>query len=134
MPNVRLSRVYFASRIGLAAIFFYHGLVPKILFADDTEIEMNEVFMPFVGEKFALISSGILEIIFAILLLVLFRNRILNYLIIFFGIGATLAILIKLPHLLTDAFNPFSTNLAIVLFALINLWTQERNENANKNS
>lgn len=118
-------KIYLVSRLGLAGIWLYHGLVPKLLFGASQEVEMNTVFMPFVGEKAALISSGIAEVVFAILLLAFYRVRWFNYVTIAFGSVASLAILVALPHLYTEAFNPFSTNLAIVLLAVINLMSAE---------
>lgn len=123
---VRLDRVYLLSRLALAVIFFYHGLVPKLLFRSPQEIEMNSTFTPWVEESFALISSGVAEILISVLLLVCYRARFFNYAILFFGTAATLAIALMLPHLLTDAFNPFSTNVAIVGFAIINLLARRK--------
>ncbi len=116
----RLSTIYRLSRWVLALIFVYHGLVPKILFRNAQEIEMNTAFAPAVEETFALISSGVAELLLAVLLVWLYRWQILNYAIIAFGCLATLAIVISLPHLLANAFNPFSTNLALVALAGIN--------------
>lgn len=123
MKTINLSqiRIFWLSRIGLATVFFYHGLVPKLLFRNAQEIEMNARFVPAVDESVALIGSGIAEIVFSLGLLICFRVRWFNYLIIAFGCLATIAIAFQLPHLLANAFNPFSTNLSIVLLAAINL-------------
>jgi len=116
-----MNKIYLLTRCTLAAIFFYHGLVPKIIFGDPTEVKMNERLMPMVNENFALIGSGVLEVVFAILILVFYRVKLFNYAIIGFGIVATLTILFALPQIFTHAFNPFSTNLSIVILATINL-------------
>lgn len=118
-------KTYLATRLGLAAIWFYHGLVPKLIFGASQEVEMNSTFMPFVPEKVALISSGVAEIVFAVALLVFYRVRWFNYVIIAFGTLASVAILVALPHMYTEAFNPFSVNLSIVLLAWLNLLTAE---------
>jgi uncharacterized membrane protein YphA (DoxX/SURF4 family) len=121
-----MNRIYTLSRWTLAAIFFYHGLVPKILARDASEVLMNTKFMPFVEQNLALRSSGALEILFALALLFCFHWRLLNYAVIGFAIMATLAILAVLPELLTGAFNPVSTNLSIASLSLINLLSHER--------
>ena len=101
-------------------IFFYHGLVPKILFGNAQEIMMNEAFMPFVAEKVALYASGVLEILYAILLLVFYRNKWLVVPAMVFPVVATVAIFFALPALFENAFNPFSTNLSVLVLAVIN--------------
>ena len=112
--------LYALSRISISVIFFYHGLVPKILFGNAQEIMMNNEFMPFLSEKVALYSSGIFEILYALLLLVFFNNKWLVVPAIVFPIVATVAIFFALPELFHNAFNPFSTNLSLLVLALIN--------------
>ena len=119
-------KTYFTSRLSLAIIFFYHGLVPKLIFRNEQEVLMNDTLMPFVEKDLALNSSGILEIILAIALMILYRNKILLYLIIFFATSVTLALIIKLPGLFENAFNPFSLNLAVLVLCLINLFQHEK--------
>jgi hypothetical protein len=109
------------SRYSLAAIFFYHGLVPKLLFKSEQEVLMNNAFLPFMEKDFALISSGIAEIIYALALVIFATNKKLLYPAMAFSILATIAIIIQLPQLMTHAFNPFSINLAVFSLALINL-------------
>ena len=116
----RLSIIYAVTRIAVALIFFYHGLVPKILFADPTEVEMNRTLMPWADERLALVGSGVAELIFSALLLVFFRTQWFNYLIMVFGTVALLTIVVVLPHIMTSAFNPFSTNVGLVTLAVVN--------------
>lgn len=120
-----MERIYRLSRLGLAAIWLYHGLVPKLWLGASQEVEMNAVFLPFVGERLALVTSGLAEVTFAILLLVFYRVRWFNYVTIAFGTLASVAILVALPHLYGEAFNPFSTNLSIILLSVINLMSAE---------
>ena len=117
------------SRLSLALIWLYHGLVPKILFKSEQEILMNSTFLPFLGEDFTLIASGILELIYAALLLVFFRSTKLLLPSIVFGVLATIAILIMIPELLQNAFNPFTTNLAVLALSVIN-WIAIRESSA----
>lgn len=111
--------IHYISRLSLALIWFYHGLVPKILFKSDQEILMNNQFMPFLEKNFALISTGVLEIIYSIILVVCFHSKKVLYPSIVFSTFATIALLYKLPHLFTHAFNPFSINLAVCALSLI---------------
>lgn len=115
--------LYFLTRISISMIFFYHGLVPKILFGNAQEVLMNDAFMPFLAEKVALYASGVLEIIYAVLLLVFFRNKWLVVPAMVFPIVATVALLFAVPELFQNAFNPFSTNLSLLVLAFINFET-----------
>jgi uncharacterized membrane protein YphA (DoxX/SURF4 family) len=112
--------IYTISRVSLAIVFLYHGLVPKLLFANEQEILMNSTLMPFVGESAALLYSGIAEVLYGILLLVFFRNRFLLYPALFFSVAVTIPLLITLPSLFQNAFNPFSINLSVLALAWIN--------------
>jgi hypothetical protein len=89
---------------------------------------MNNQFMPFLSEQFALYSSGIAEILYALLLLVFFNNKWLVVPAIVFSIVATVALFFALPELFHNAFNPFSTNLSLLVLALINFKALSENE------
>jgi len=123
-----MNRVYFISRISLAIIWFYHGLVPKLIYPHSDEIMMNEKLIFFLSESTALIATGVGELIYAALLLVFYRSKILLYPTLFFGIMGTLVLLFTFPTLFVGAFNPFSINLSIVALALINLFSQSDSE------
>lgn len=115
--------IYKLSRWSIAVIFFYHGLVPKILFENSQEVLMNETLMPMVSKKFALISSGVLEILYGILLIVLFKSKWLIYPALIFGSLITFVLLMTLPEMFKNAFNPFSINFALCVLCLINIKT-----------
>jgi len=116
------------SRYSLAIIFFYHGLVPKILYKSEQEVSMNNAFLPFLEKNFALISSGIAEVVYALCLVIFQKNKYLLFPAMGFSVLATIAIFVKLPELMTHAFNPFSINLAVFSFALINLKSLNENK------
>jgi len=114
---------YTITRWALGAIWLYHGLVPKLIFRSPQEVMMNERFLPFWSENAALNLSGAFEVIYAVLLLVFFRNKYLVIPTIIFGTLATVALLVFFPSWFTAAFNPFSINLGIVVLAWLNLVT-----------
>ncbi|WDE97652.1 DoxX-like family protein [Lentisphaera profundi] len=117
--------IYRCSRISLALIFLYHGIVPKLIFKSEQEVLMNNTFMPFLEKNMALMSSGIMETIYGFALLIFFHKAKLVYPAIFFTFFATIAILIQIPSLMTHAFNPFSTNLAVCALAYICLLSKK---------
>ncbi|MBZ0166561.1 MAG: DoxX-like family protein [Candidatus Omnitrophica bacterium] len=123
-----MNRIYILSRCALAVIFFYHGLIPKLLLQHEQEVLMNDALMPFVPEQTSLVVSGWMEIVLAICFLVFFRNLWLNYVAIFFLVSVTVAIAVQLPELMAYAFNPFSLNLAVVVLAVINIMAARRGQ------
>lgn len=118
-------KIYDISRIGLALIWLYHGLIPKLLFASAQEVEMNEKLMPFLSENTALISSGIFEVLFGIAYLIFYREKRFNYISIAFPLIATVTLIFTHSHFFTLAFNPFSINLSLAFLAWINLKSQD---------
>lgn len=121
--------VYKLSRYSIAAIWLWHGLMPKLIFASSQEVEMNEKLMPFVSEKMALVGSGLAEVILGVLYVVLYKEKRLNYISIAFPTIATFTLLFTHFHFFKLAFNPFSINLALAVLAWINIlaWKEEFN-------
>lgn len=111
---------YKITRLSLAIVFLYHGIVPKIIFGSAQEIEMNNFFMPFLSEKNALLISGVLEIIYAITLLVFFRSKLLLIPCYIFMLFVTPILIFKFPHFFTEAFNPFTLNFSILVLTILN--------------
>ena len=106
--------VYTISRLSVGLIWFYHGLVPKLIFASEQETQMNDILLPFLSRGQAIWLSGIGEILFAAAYLFFWRNRALNWPGLVFAPAVTLALLFTLPGLFTHAFNPFSINLSLL--------------------
>lgn len=116
-----MREIYLITRVSIAIIFFYHGLIPKILFGSPQEILMNEALLPMLSEQMALQLSGWAEIAFAVLILVYFNSRWQIYLVLLFSCGITVTLLFTLPSLFIDAFNPFTINMSLFVLALLNL-------------
>lgn len=112
---------YFITRISVSLIFLYHGLVPKLIYKNSQEILMNNTLIPFMSEGSALFYSGLFEVLYSIALIVFYRSKIIMYPTIVFSIMVTLALLVKLPHLFQNAFNPFSINFSILILAILNI-------------
>ena len=104
-----------------AAIFIlgfswiYHGLFPKLITVAPLEKALTGSF-GFSAEVSTLItkSAGISEILFGAAIIAFYRTKALIWL----NIAALLALLafvaIQMPVLLIEAFNPVTTNLALV--------------------
>ena len=118
-PRLRIGRGLLNMSNGLLArytlgfIFMYHGLVPKILFISQTELAINRAhaFLGIAPERIALLG-GVAEIILG-LLIVLYRSVIWPVALAMLGLAVLLLdIMLMMPALLVEAFNPVSINLA----------------------
>lgn len=101
------------ARYTLGFIFIYHGLVPKILFLSQTELAINQAhhFLGIAPEKIALLG-GVAEIGLG-LLIVLYRQVIWPVILAMLGLVLLLLdIMIMMPQLLVEAFNPVTINIA----------------------
>ena len=126
MTDPRLAQVAWVARIALALVFIWHGLVPKILWLSPDELAMIQAHGLSAPEWVARLA-GALEIILGVVLLI--RGR--RWPIVLAAallIGLLLDVLLMSPHLLLQAFNPLSTNLA----ALALCWVVWRLESAPK--
>jgi len=64
-------------------------------------------------------AAGVGEIIFAVLFFIFYRSILINVLNILALIGLMLFVAILQPSLLIEAFNPVTTNLAIIAFSVV---------------
>ena len=115
MENQLLSKINSIARFTLAFVFAYHGLVPKILWLSPVEASLTNAH----NLDAVIISpiAGILEIILALSIL-LFKNSLIPiYLAIVSLIALLLDVMLIMPSLLIEAFNPVTINLATIVIA-----------------
>ena len=118
---LRQSIIHAISRVGLAAVFIYHGLIPKLLTRNVDEIAMvRDAGLADVA-GFVVTAIGVLELSFAAALLLAWRRRWPLFLCIASMLLATAAVGINSPRYFTAAFNPFTLNLAVACLAAIDL-------------
>ncbi len=106
------------ARLTVAAIFIYHGLVPKLLMRDATELQLLDAHSLPHG-SLALAGAG--ELLLGLLIALLHRQRWPLYV----AQAALLVLLVDVaifaPALLTQAFNPLTLNLAALVLGMIAL-------------
>ena len=116
------------ARLTLAFIFFYHGLVPKILFQHPSEAALIEVHPIGIATNILILAGGIAEVGLAVLLVLLWKK---SWPLWVAGIALTglfMDVLIFSPEVTIQAFNPVS--LTIASLALVWIALQEsRDEN-----
>lgn len=109
--------VYTITRLAVALVVFYHGLVPKLLYRSPDELEMLRNLG--VGSYIQLTAlAGWMEVGFALLLLALWRSRWPLWLIIVGMFMATFSVAVGSPSYFHHAFDPLTLNLSLVVLAV----------------
>jgi uncharacterized membrane protein YphA (DoxX/SURF4 family) len=119
---LRQAVIHGISRVGLAAIFLYHGLIPKLLGPDPQEVQMfGDVGLPAASIGPAAVAFGIAEIVLAVGLLAFWGSRWLPAICAAFAIVSTAIVAVASPRYLGAAFNPVTLNLGVFCLAAIDL-------------
>lgn len=127
MAEQRLRRIARLARWALALVFLWHGLVPKLLWLSADELAMIAAHGPaaqmLVAPATLAQFAGWAEVTLALLLV----TRPWRWPLLLAGL-ALLLLLVDValfsPHLLIQAFNPVSTNLAALALCLV-AWLAE---------
>lgn len=120
----RAALAHGVARVGLAAIFVYHGLVPKLLGPAPSEIAlMQAAGVPGPLVRPAIAGLGIAEIVFAVILVLTWHRAWPADVVIAFAVVATIVVALSAPSVLGAAFNPVTLNLAVASLALIDRLT-----------
>ncbi len=110
------SLVLLVSRIALAFVWIYQGVVPKLVCPSPVELELLAHLGPLYGFMCSVMGYG--EMVFGLLLLLTpWRWPFL------LNIAAMLSLLgfvsLHEPHLLVEAFNPVTLNVTVIALSLI---------------
>lgn len=124
MIEPRLQQIALLARVALALMFVWHGLVPKILWLSPDEVAMIQAHGFGAVEAIAQLA-GLGEIALGLLLVLLRRQRWPLLLVAAVLLGLLLDVAWFSPHLLLQAFNPLSTNLAGLALCLL-AWLAEK--------
>lgn len=118
--SLQWSITHSIARLSLALVWIYHGLVPKLLVRDPTELAMIQDMgiSPDQSVQFAVVA-GLLEAAFGLLLLFFWRSRWPLALTIGLMVFALLSVSWYSPHMLTTAFNVVTLNLLTIALSLI---------------
>jgi hypothetical protein len=119
-----LNTVHAIARCGLAFVFSYHGLVPKLLAHHADEIAMlRDAGIPVERATSGVLIFGIAEVAFAFCLLLFWHHRwplIVSIAAMCLGLAG---VAINSPRFLYAAFNPVSLNVLVICLAAIDLVT-----------
>lgn len=114
--SMRMAVIHACARFGVAFIWAWQGLFPKLLFPSaDERFMIAAAGLPLTFVTF----SGILESIFAVAALAFWRWRGLFLWNMLFMVAALAAVAFASPRYLVAAFNPVTLNVAMILLSLI---------------
>lgn len=100
------------ARLCVAFVWFYHGLVPKLLGPDAIELGMNQSLgLSLQAATHLAYTAGIMEIMLALAICIFWRKHWPLWLSILGMLGLLLFVSIMQPSLLTGSFNPLTMNL-----------------------
>lgn len=119
-----LAVVYFLTRITIAFVFFYHGLVPKLWFRSPDELDMLRN-LGVTSFAFLTTVAGWMEIAFASLVVILWRARWVLWITIVGMIVATASVSLGSPSYFHKAFDPLTLNLSVSVLAACGLVVAE---------
>lgn len=121
-PAVSMQRslIHGLSRVTVAMIWLYQGLVPKLIARHADELALlAEAGIPSRVAPAALIVLGGLEIVMGIVVLLFWRSRWPLRVTSLLMLAATMDVAVNSPRYLSAAFNPVSLNLCVAMVALI---------------
>ena len=109
--------------------WLYHGIFPKLIHIAPLE-KMMTASLGFSNELSYVItkSAGVGEVLFGLLFFVLYRSKVIILLNIIGLAGLLFFVALLQPQLLIEAFNPVTTNIALIAFSFILLNENNKNE------
>lgn len=118
----KIKNILLTLHLGLAILWIYQGLVPKIIAKSVDEQRFWAIFsLPEQIIFFLINIVGLAEILFGLCFL-LFKNKFLislHYLNLFAMLGLSIFVVIVHPLYFTAAFNPFVMNVAMATLSLV---------------
>lgn len=124
MSSIQIARYF------ITFSWLYHGIFPKLVHVAPLE-KVITASLGFSDELsyFVTKSAGVAEVIFGLVFFVLYRNQTIVLLNIAALTGLLFFVALFQPLLLIEAFNPVTTNLALIAFSFILLNETKRNLN-----
>jgi DoxX-like family len=114
--------VYSVARGLVAFIWFYHGLVPKLLYYNHIELDLlSRVVSSPESVRQGTALAGAVEIVFALVLLFLWRSVWPLWVTLILMVAGIPVVAVTAPEYFTAAFNPLTLNLSVAGFALISI-------------
>jgi uncharacterized membrane protein YphA (DoxX/SURF4 family) len=118
--SARQALAHGVARVALAATFAWHGIVPKLAGPDAGELALvSAAGVPEALARPAILALGLLEVGFAVALLVAWHRAWPAVFAGAFAIATTLTVALTAPWTLSAPFNPVTLNLGVLALALV---------------
>lgn len=120
----RRALVHAIATLGVAFVWIWHGVVPKLLgpHADELKLWLDAGFA-IETARLLTFAAGVSEVVFGLLVLCFARRRWPWVFTILGMLVATVGVLISSPSFVSAAFGPVSINLQLIALAVIGLLT-----------
>lgn len=116
-----MGKSFWISRVTVFSIWIYHGLVPKLLFCDPSEIALVNQGPVVYSAEFTTRLAGVAEILIGLAVVIWWRHKWPMWLsLLSFG-GLLLGALCIDLSLAKQAFNPVTLSVAAMALSAINL-------------
>jgi len=114
--SFRLALIHAFARLGIAFIWLWQGLMPKLLFPSRDEVAMLDAVGLPVSSLFFI---GIVELVLAVVTLASWHWRRFFLLNVLAMVAALATVALSSPSYLVTAFNPVTLNVATIFLSLI---------------
>jgi hypothetical protein len=128
--RLTLSSIQIA-RFIISFSWLYHGIFPKLIHIAPLEKAMTaSIGLSNELSYWVTKSAGVGEVIFGVLFFILYRSKAIILLNIIGLAGLLGFVAVLQPHILIEAFNPVTTNIALIGFCLILLNETNKNKSS----
>jgi DoxX-like family len=112
------------ARLGVAGVFLWHGLVPKLVFRHPDEAAMlTDAGISAATAAMGVTAAGVGEVALGVLLIVFWRWRAPLFVVMALMAMAVVLVGWHSPRFLVSAFNPVTLNGCVVVLSAIALVT-----------
>ena len=117
---LRSAAAYFFSRISVAFVWLWHGLVPKLLFRHpDEAIMLTDAGASAITARLGVSIAGMLEIALAFWVLLAWRSLLPMVVTILLMLAALIGVALFSPRMMVMPFNPVTLNLLVISLAAV---------------
>ena len=103
------------ARFILSFSWIYHGLFPKLITVAPLERALTATIGLSEQNSYLVTkTAGVLEVLFGLLIFMMYKNRTILQVNITVLILLGIYVAVRMPMLLIEAFNPVTTNLALI--------------------
>ena len=114
--SAQMAAIHALARLGIAFTWLWQGLVPKLLFVSiDEQTMIAAAGLP----PSQVHAIGVLELLFAVATVLLWRWRPLFLLNVFLMIVALIGVTVRSPSYVIAAFNPVTLNIGTALLSIV---------------